>query len=80
MTEYSIQEVGLHQWLLFADRQSIALCASENEAVKVMTEHSVNSRRSRDLLASLKKKNALRRGTPSPSGEIREVLNRRRGP
>jgi hypothetical protein len=52
MTEYSIRELGRHQWLVFADRQSIALCDSENEAVEVMTEHSVNSRRSRDLLES----------------------------
>ena len=61
MTEYSIREVGRHQWLVFADRQSIALCASENEAEKVMTEHSANSRRSRDLLAS-RKKHAWQRG------------------
>jgi hypothetical protein len=40
MTEYVITEVGRHQWLLFADRQSIAFCADENAAVKAMTEHS----------------------------------------
>jgi hypothetical protein len=34
MTEYVITEVGRHQWLVFADRQSIAFCADENEAVK----------------------------------------------
>ena len=45
MTEYVIKEIGPHQWLVFADRQSIALCADENEAVKAMTEHSVRSRR-----------------------------------
>jgi len=39
VTEYVIKEIGLHQWLVLADRQSIALCAGENEAVKVMTEH-----------------------------------------
>jgi hypothetical protein len=47
MTEYSVREVGRHQWLVFADRQSIALCASENEAVKAMTEHSARRSRSR---------------------------------
>jgi hypothetical protein len=57
MTEYFIREVGRHQWLVFADRQSIALCASENEAVKV---HSANSRRLRDLLES-RTKHARRR-------------------
>jgi hypothetical protein len=45
MTEYVIKEIGPHQWLVFADRKSIALCADENEAVKAMTEHSVRSRR-----------------------------------
>ena len=65
MTEYSIREFGLDQWLLFADRESIALCTSENEAEKVMTEHSANSRRSRDLLAS-RKKHAWQRGNAVP--------------
>jgi hypothetical protein len=50
MTEYVIREIGRHQWLVFADRQSIAFCASENEAVKAMTEHSARSSRSRDSL------------------------------
>jgi hypothetical protein len=44
MTEYVIKEIGLHQWLVFADRQSIALCADEIAAVKAMTEHSVRNR------------------------------------
>ena len=44
MTEYIIREVGLHQWLLFADRKSIALCTAENEAVKVMIEDSARRR------------------------------------
>jgi len=47
MTEYSIREIGRHQWLVFADRQSIAFCADETEAVKAMTEHSARNRRSR---------------------------------
>ena len=44
MTEYVIKEIGPHQWLVFADRQSIALRADENEAVKAMNEHSVRGR------------------------------------
>jgi hypothetical protein len=48
MTEYVITEVGHHQWLVFADRQSIAFCADENEAMKAMTEHSARNRRSRE--------------------------------
>jgi hypothetical protein len=47
MTEYVITEVGHHQWLVFTDRQSIAFCADENEAVKAMTKHSALNRRSR---------------------------------
>jgi hypothetical protein len=50
MTEYVIREIGLHQWLVFADRESIAFCADENEAVKVMTEHSARHRRSPDSM------------------------------
>ncbi|WFU37449.1 hypothetical protein QA640_23500 [Bradyrhizobium sp. CB82] len=45
MAEYVIREVGLHQWLVFADRKCIAFCAAENEAVKAMNEHSARSRR-----------------------------------
>jgi hypothetical protein len=48
MTEYVIKEVGRHQWLVFADRQSIAVCADENEAVKFITEHSAAKSRSRN--------------------------------
>jgi len=48
MTEYVITEVGHHQWLVFADRQSIAFCADENEAMKAMTAHSARNRRSRE--------------------------------
>jgi hypothetical protein len=48
MTEYVITEVGRHQWLMFADRQSIAFCADENEVMKAMTEHSARNRRSRE--------------------------------
>ena len=45
VTEYVLKEIGVHQWLVLADRQSIALCADENEAVKVMTEHSARGSR-----------------------------------
>jgi hypothetical protein len=39
-----ITEVIHHQWLVFADQQSIACCADENKAVKAMTEHSARGR------------------------------------
>ena len=47
MTEHVITEVGPHQWLVFADRESIAFCPSETEAVELMTEHSARNSRSR---------------------------------
>jgi hypothetical protein len=40
MTEYIIKEVGRHQWLVFADRKSIALCTDENTALRLMADHS----------------------------------------
>jgi hypothetical protein len=46
MTEYVIKEVGRPQWLVFANRQSIAVCADENEALKLVTEHSAARSRS----------------------------------
>jgi hypothetical protein len=45
MTEYVIREVGLHQWLVFADRKCVACCADENAAKKAMTEHSARGSR-----------------------------------
>jgi hypothetical protein len=48
MTEYVIREIGLHQWLVFADRRSVAFCTDENEAVKAMSEHSARNRQSRE--------------------------------
>ncbi len=47
MTEYVIREVGLHQWLVFADRICVACCADEEAASKVMTEHSARRLHSR---------------------------------
>ena len=46
MTEYVIKEVGRHQWLVFANQQSIAVCADENEALKLVTEHGAARSRS----------------------------------
>jgi hypothetical protein len=51
MTEYVIKEVSLHQWLVFADRDCIAFCADEEEAVKAMNEDSLSGRRSLNSIA-----------------------------
>ena len=64
MTEYVIREIGRHQWLVFADRQSIALCADENEAVKVMTEHSARSLRSGNSVDVVQNKTRGREPAP----------------
>jgi hypothetical protein len=42
MTEYTVKEIG-HQWIVYADRLSIAACADEASALKLMAEDSVAS-------------------------------------
>ena len=39
MTEYTVKEIG-HQWIVYADRQSIATCADETSALKLVAEDS----------------------------------------
>jgi hypothetical protein len=39
MTEYTVKEIG-HQWIVYADRQSIATCADETSALKLIAEDS----------------------------------------
>jgi hypothetical protein len=39
MTEYTIKEIG-HQWMVYADRLSIAACADEASALKLIAEDS----------------------------------------
>jgi hypothetical protein len=39
MTEYAVKEVG-HQWIVYADRQSIGACADEASALKLIAEDS----------------------------------------
>jgi hypothetical protein len=48
MTEYVIKEVSQSLWMVFANRRSICACADENEALRLMAEHSAaNNGRSR---------------------------------
>jgi hypothetical protein len=49
MTEYVIKEVGRHQWLVFADRKSIALCTDENAALRLMADHSAAKQADRNV-------------------------------
>jgi hypothetical protein len=42
MTEYAVKEIG-HQWIVYADRQSIACCADEASALKLIAEDSAAS-------------------------------------
>ena len=39
MTEYTVKEIG-HQWIVYADRLSIAACADEESALKLIAEDS----------------------------------------
>jgi hypothetical protein len=39
MTEYTVKEIG-HQWMVYADRQSIGACADEDSALKLIAEDS----------------------------------------
>jgi hypothetical protein len=42
MTEYTVKEIG-HQWIVYADRLSIAACADEASALNLMAEDSAAS-------------------------------------
>jgi hypothetical protein len=48
MTEYTVKEIG-HQWIVYADRLSIAACADEASALKLMAEDSDASSATRNL-------------------------------
>jgi hypothetical protein len=39
MTEYTVKEIG-YQWMVYADRKSIAACADEASALKLIIEDS----------------------------------------
>jgi hypothetical protein len=39
MTEYTVKDIG-HQRIVYADRQSIGVCANEESALKLIAEHS----------------------------------------
>jgi hypothetical protein len=39
MTEYTVKEIG-QQWIVYADRLSIAACADEASALKLIAEDS----------------------------------------
>jgi hypothetical protein len=39
MTEYTVKEIG-YQWIVYADRLSIAACADEASALKLIAEDS----------------------------------------
>jgi hypothetical protein len=47
MTEYTVKEIG-HQWIVYADRLSIAACADEASALKLMAEDSAASSATRN--------------------------------
>jgi hypothetical protein len=47
MTEYVVKEIG-RQWIVYADRVSIAACADEESALVLIAEHSAAKKVTRD--------------------------------
>ena len=43
MTEYTVKDIG-HQRIVYADRQSVGVCADEDPALKLMAKHSAANR------------------------------------
>jgi hypothetical protein len=43
MTEYVVKEIG-RQWIVYADRVSIAACADEESALVLIAEHSATKK------------------------------------
>jgi hypothetical protein len=50
MTEYTVKEIG-HQWMVYADRQSLAACADEASALKLIAEDSATKSATRKAAA-----------------------------
>jgi hypothetical protein len=46
MTEYTVKEIG-HQWIVYADRRSIAACDDEASALKLIAEDSAANKAAR---------------------------------
>lgn len=40
MTEYVVKEVSQSLWMVFANGKSVGACPDENEALRLMAEHS----------------------------------------
>jgi hypothetical protein len=47
MTEYVVKEIG-RQWIVYADRVSIAACTDEESALALITKHSVTKKAIRE--------------------------------
>jgi hypothetical protein len=59
MTEYTVKEIG-YQWIVYADRLSIAACADEASALKLIAEDSAANaatRKSRSMVLGQANKN-----------------------
>jgi hypothetical protein len=61
MTEYTVKEIG-HQWIVYADRLSIAACADEDSALKLIAEDSAANSTLRKLAVNgIRQAKTLRR-------------------
>jgi len=70
MTEYTVKEIG-HQWIVYADRLSIAACADEASALKLIAEDSAANDATRKLRSRvLGQANKTRRREPRWPGDL----------
>jgi hypothetical protein len=66
MTEYTVKEIG-HQWVVYADRLSIAACADEDSALKLIAEDSAANSALRKSAVNGIRQAKTRRREPAPS-------------
>ena len=61
MTEYAVKKIG-HQWIVYADGLSIAACADEDSALKLIAEDSAAHRATRKSTVQ-----GIRASKPNPA-------------
>ena len=70
MTEYTVKDIG-HQWIVYADRQSVGACADEDSALKLIAEHSAaNCARRRSTVQGTRASKQNRRREPRGSAVL----------
>jgi hypothetical protein len=76
MTEYTVKEIG-HQWIVYADRLSIAACADEASALKLIAEDSAaKGARRKTPVHDIKAFSSEGRGVPIKPGHRAAVFTK----